>query len=97
MKKDTLWLERDAQGVARDEQGTITEVISNKGSMPQYVQYPSEIWHISGSTQANVLSSPTLPCLLCNKPTKHYKTDLGVHVAICYDHEIPYMWYKENH
>lgn len=96
--KNTLWLERDKQGISRDEYGHHVTVLTSDGhNTPDYVRLPKEAQSTAGVLIANVLKSCIEPCPICKRNALHYKTDVSVHVAICKHHEKPYFWYRENH
>ena len=96
--KNIIWLERDEQGVTRDEYGQYVTLLTSDGrNLPNYVKMPKEAQSTAGVSQAHVLRSCIEPCPICKRNALHYNTNASVHVAICTNHETPYIWYRENH
>jgi hypothetical protein len=96
--ENTIWLELDEQGVTRDRYGTVVSVCTVDGlKKPNHVMIPKEAQSISGVSQAAAIKADLLPCPMCGRYTVHFKTDASVHVAMCFMHNNPYIWYRELH
>ncbi len=87
---NTLWLNRDADGVAQDEHGNYVLILPN---VPDYVRLPSEL----GGAVANVTHITHDNCPRCNSTCQHVHLDTDdLFVAVCYEHENPYAWCRSR-